>query len=216
MNVTVPLLVLMTPALSLAQPCTGEKYEGLVEKAVLLVTRNHPVLVAEREVYTEQSQQKNWDAYVTTGYSVTDTFESGEAGPNAALSVKVPLFDRSHKLKVSTARRLLVREVNAVRNDFLGDLEQVCSQAARVADIGVLRHFYRDRLKYRQQRVDEGLDEADVLWKEAEKVQLTENEWLGVRSKLSSMQLTTAREYGGTKWNRLQAILVEITNSNRP
>jgi hypothetical protein len=202
----------MAPALSLAQPCTGEKYEGLVEEAVLLVTRHHPVLVAEREVYTVQSQQKNWDAYVTTGYSVTNTFESGEAGPNAALRVKVPLFDRTHKLKVSTARRLLAREVNMVNREFLADLEQVCIQATRVAELDILRRFYGDRLKYRQQRVDEGIDEAESLWKEAEKVQLTENEWLGVRSKLSSMQLTMAREYGGTKWNQLRDLLAEISN----
>lgn len=216
MRVTVPLLALMAPALSLAQPCTGEKYEGLVEEAVSLVTKNHPVLIAEREVYTEQSQQKNWDAYMTTGYSVTDTFESGESGPNAALRVKVPLFDRTHKLKVSTARRTWAREVNTVNRDFLADLEQVCIQATRVAELDTLRSFYRDRLKYRQQRVDEGIDEAESLWKEAEKVQLTENEWLSVRTKLTAMQLTTAREHGGTKWNRLRAILVEITNSNRP
>ena len=212
MRVAVPLLALMAPALSLAQPCTGEKYEGLVEEAVSLVTRHHPVLVAEREVYTEQSQQRNWDAYVTTGYSVSDTFESGESGPNAALRVKVPLFDRSHKLKVSTAHRAFAREVNTVNRDFLADLDQVCVQAARVAELDILHRFYQDRLKYRQQRVDEGVDEAESLWKEAEKVQLTENEWMGVRSKLSSMQLITAREYGGTKWNRLRAILVEITN----
>ena len=148
MRVTVPLLVLMAPALSLAQPCTGEKYEGLVEEAVSLVTKNHPVLVAEREVYTEQSQQKNWNAYVTTGYSVTNTFESGEAGPNAALRVKVPLFDRTHKLKVSTARRLLAREVNSVNRGFLTELDQVCSQAYQVAELDILRRFYGDRLKY--------------------------------------------------------------------
>mgnify|MGYP001821287962 CR=1 FL=1 len=216
MRVTVLLLALLAPALSLAQPCSGEKYEGLVEKIVALVTRNHPVLVAEREVYTEQLQQKNWDAYVTTGYSVTNTFESGEAGPSAALRVKVPLFDRSHKLKVTTARRLLAREVNTVNRDFLTDLEQVCVQATRVAELDAMRNFYRDRLKYRQQRVEEGIDEAESLWKEAEKVQLTENEWLSVRSKLTAMQLTMAREYGGTNWNRLRAILVEITKSNRP
>ena len=212
MRVTVPLLALMAPALSLAQPCTGEKYEGLVEEAVSLVTKNHPVLVAEREVYTEQSQQKNWNVYVTTGYSVTNTFESGEAGPNAALRVNVPLFDRTHKLKVATARRLLAREVNSVNRDFLTELDKVCSQAYQVAELDILRRFYGDRLKYRQQRVDEGIDEANSLWKEAEKVQLTENKWLSVRSKLSSMQLTTAREYGGTKWNQLRDLLAEISN----
>ena len=99
-----------------------------------------------------------------------------------------------------------------MNREFLAELEQVCIQATRFAELDAMRSFYRDRLKYPQQRVDDRIDEAETLWKEAEKVQLTENEWLGIRSKLSSMQLTMAREYGGTKWNRLRDLLAEISN----
>ena len=73
-----------------AHPCAGEESDELVEQALALVMLNHPVLVAEHEVLNEQTRQKSWDATFTTGFSVTDTFESGEAGPNAAFRVNDP------------------------------------------------------------------------------------------------------------------------------
>ena len=204
--------LLLPPSLSTAQPCAGEDSDELVEQAIALVVGNHLVLMAEHEVFTEQARQKSWDAYVTAGFSVTDTFESGEAGPNAALRVKIPLFGRAYQLKVSRARTELNRAVTTITREFLSELENVCAQATKSQELDTMRHFYRDRLKYRQQRVDEGLDEADVLWKETEKVQLVEHEWNRESSKLAAMRLMIAREYGGSEWKQLRGLLAEISN----
>ena len=195
----------------MAQPCVGKESDELLEQAIALVIANHPVLVAKHEEFTEQARQKSWDAYVTTGFSVTDTFESGEAGPNAAFRVKIPLFDRAHQLNVSRARTELNRTVTTITKEFLTELEKVCAQAVQLQELDTMRHYYRDRLKYRQQRVDEGLDEADSLWQETEKVQLVEHDWHREHSKLITFQRSIATEYGGSEWKQLRALLAEIT-----
>ncbi|MGB5280129.1 MAG: hypothetical protein WBM38_10900 [Arenicellales bacterium] len=203
--------LLLPPSLSVAQPCVGVGSDELVEQAIALVVGNHLVLVAEHAEFKEQARQKSWDAYVTTGFSVTDTFESGEAGPNAAFRVKIPLFDRAYQLKVSRARTELNRAVTTITKGFLTELENVCAQAVQLQELDTMRHFYRDRMKYRQQRVDEGLDEADTLWKETEKVQLVEHDWHREHSKLITFQRSIATEYGGSEWKQLRALLAEIT-----
>lgn len=90
MKSAVLLLSILFTWPAMAQPCVGKESDELFEQAIALVIANHPVLVAKHEEFTEQSRQKSWDAYVTTGFSVTDTFESGEAGSNAAFRVKIP------------------------------------------------------------------------------------------------------------------------------
>lgn len=87
-----------------------------------------------------------------------------------------------------------------------------CAQATKSQELDTMRHFYRDRLKYRQQRVDKGLDEADSLWQETEKVQLAEHDWHGEHSKLITFQRSIATEYGGSEWKQLRVLLAEIAN----
>ena len=103
---------------------------------------------------------------VTLGYSVTDTFEAGAAGPNAALRVRIPLWDRSNELKSAQARAAWQRAEDATRTAFLADLQSLCEQAAEVRALDTRRAFYRDRHAHRQEQVDQGLTEADAPWTE--------------------------------------------------
>lgn len=75
-----------------------------LEEALALLAAANPIIAAERALYEEQTRQRPWETVVTLGYSVTDTFESGAAGPNAALRVRIPLWDRSNELKTAQAR----------------------------------------------------------------------------------------------------------------
>ncbi|MGE5154691.1 MAG: hypothetical protein ACM3ST_11825 [Bdellovibrio bacteriovorus] len=45
----------------------------------------------------EAERVPTWKASLTLGYSITDTFESGAAGPNAVVRVTIPLFDRTSR-----------------------------------------------------------------------------------------------------------------------
>ena len=203
---TLPLLALLLSGNALA--CTQMQIEAATE----LVLQANPVILAERDEFTEQARQRSWSTQLALGYSLTNTLESGEAGPNASLRVVIPLFDRAHELKRIKARSAFQRRQDSVLADFLGQLEKLCSQADQVRELETMRRFYRDRLQYRQEQVMEGLAEADSLWQETEKVQQVEHDYRRERGELAARQLAVARRFGGEQWKRLQALLVESSN----
>ena len=122
------------------------------------------MLTAERAIFDEQQRQKPWEASVALGYSVTDTFESGEAGPNAAFRVRIPLWDRSTRLKVSERKAAWLAKEDASRAALLADIQVLCEQAHQVRALDTLRKFARDRLTYRRQlRVSTGAGKASAI-----------------------------------------------------
>lgn len=168
-----------------------------LEEALALLAAANPMIAAERALYEEQTRQRPWETVVTLGYSVTDTFESGAAGPNAAIRVRIPLWDRSNELKTAQARAAWQRAEDAARTAFLADLQSLCELAGEVRALDTRRAFHRDRLAYRQEQVDQGLAEADALWAETEAAQRAEQEWQRATAKLAAQRLTLARRYGG-------------------
>ncbi len=176
-------------------------------EALALVVEANPVLGAERDQFAERARQKGWESYLSLGYSTNTSFESGEAGANAALRVRIPLFDRKQELALVEARTALSKSQDALLSGFLAEVRKLCDQGARVQEADTLRRFYRDRLKYRQERVDEGLEEAPVLWAESEQVQKSEHQWRREAQAWNAQGLTLARQYGGIEWRRLQVLL---------
>jgi hypothetical protein len=87
--------LLVTAALSMSSARADCPGADRLQEALTLVAAANPVLAAERGELEEQSRQPRWEASLSLGYSVTDTLESGAAGPNAALRVKIPLFGRA-------------------------------------------------------------------------------------------------------------------------
>lgn len=182
-----------------------------LEAALNLIAEAHSVLVAERGICEEQTRQHAWETVVTLGYSITDTFESGAAGPNAALWVRIPLWDRSTELESAQARAARRRAEDGVRVAFLTDVQALCEQAAQVRALDTLRAFHRDRLAYRQEQVDQGLAEAEVLWTEMEAAQRVEQAWWREAGRLQAQRLTLARRYSGEARSRLQVLLAAMT-----
>ena len=196
------VLTLSGGALACSQP--------QIESATALVLQSNPMLLAERYELAEQSRQRDWNAQLTLAYAVAQT-ESSDAMPNAAVQVVIPLFDRARELQVVKARSALQQRQDAVLNDFLKDIERLCAQADQVRAFDTMRGFYRDRLQYRQEQVNEGLAEAESLWQETEKVQQAEHDYRRGRGELAAMQLAIARRTGGEQWKHLQALLAAAT-----
>ena len=198
--------------LALCLPALAEcPAPALLDEALALVAEANPVLSAEREQFEEQAQQKSWEIYLSLGYATNTTFEAGEAGGSAAIRVRIPLFDRAHELKVAQARTAWRHAEDTLLQTLLTDLQKLCAQAAKVRELDTLRQFYLDRLKYRQERVAEGLDEAPVLWAESEQVQKAEQDWRREAQALAAQRLTLARQYAATEWKRLQVLLGGMT-----
>ncbi len=104
-RLSVPTLIIVTLALLIRDARAECPGAGRLQEALILVGDANPVLTTERDIYREQQRQRSWDASITIGYSITDTFESGAAGPNAALRVRIPLWDRSTELKTSERKQ---------------------------------------------------------------------------------------------------------------
>jgi hypothetical protein len=202
------LVVLLLLARPLAAECPGS---ARLEEALTLVALAHPVLLAEGAADREAERAPNWKASLSLGYSITDTFESGEAGPNAALRVTIPLFDRTSRQRAAERHAAAVARQDATTAAFLADVQTLCELAGQVKALDTLRAFTRDRLRYRQERVDQGLDPADTLWREAEAMQKGEHDWSAASARLGAVRLTLARRHGGAEWERLLTLLSAMT-----
>lgn len=200
------LLLPLTSPLWAACPGTAR-----LEEALILVSQTNPVLLAERATLAEQGRQKPWDASLTVGYSVTDTLELGDAGPNAALRVKIPLWDRSSQLQAAKDHAAAVAKEDGARAALLADVQSLCEQAHQVRALEAAHQFTRDRLTYRQERVNQGIDPGDALWGDASAFQVAKHQAEQETAKLDTRRLTLARHYGGAEWERLRALLEAMT-----
>ena len=180
-----------------------------LDEALVLVRAHHPALAASRAVLAEQSRQHDWSARVTLAYTQKGTEFGGASGPNAGAQLAIPLFDRKHELEVSKAEADFAVVDQQIAAAFLTDAMKLAVQGGAAQRCAAKRDLLRDRLTYRKKRVEEGLDEADALWREAEAVQAAEHEHDVVVEALEHETERLAREYGGTEWKRLQDLLAE-------
>lgn len=209
-GLVLPAVALLALALAAAPAARACGDADQLEEAVRLVLSAHPVLAAGREEQAAQAHQHGWSADLVLGYAQKTT-DLDAAGANAALRLRIPLFDRRQELEAARARTAWRREERAATEAFLADLERLCTRAGELHELETLRRFHRDRLAYRRQQVAEGLAEAASLWTDAERVQEAEQRAQRTRTELETARLATARRHGGNEWSRLQALLAAIT-----
>jgi hypothetical protein len=202
------LCLLALPSLALGD-CPGS---ARLEEALRVVSLANPVLRAADRAHTQAQRQRDWKAVLNLGYDTNTTFETGEAGARAAVRVEIPLWDRGSDLAKAEAAVALASQQDSTRVSLLADIQSLCELASQVDALNILRELTRDRLAYRQERVDQGLESADALWREAEAMQRAEHDWRRESGKLKAMHLTLARRYGGNEWQRLQALLIAMTH----
>lgn len=202
------LLSVLT-ATTAAADCPGS---GRLQEALRIVSIANPVLRAANRANAEAQRQHDWKAVVNLGYDTNTTFETGQAGARAAIRVEIPLWDRRTDLEKAKADVALVTQQDSTRKALLADIQSLCELASQVEALDTLRQLTRDRLEYRQERVDQGLESAESLWREAEAMQRAEHDWQRESGKLEALLLTLARRYGGDQWERLQSLLSAMTH----
>lgn len=185
-----------------------------LDEALTLVRECHPVLVAERTQLAEYARQHDWAAKVSVGWTQRGTDFGGEAGSNAGVNLSIPLFDRKRQLDRAKAQAVYADKRASIEAGFLGEVKALGKQADESNAQIQLRDLYRDRLAYRKQQVDEGLQDADALWSEAETVQKAEQALTKSDAELQLGLEMVAREYGGDEWKRLQALLAAHVKPN--
>jgi len=180
--------------------------------AIALVLQSHPVLVAQEVSIAETARQRNWSCSASLGWTERGTEYGGAAGPNAGITVRIPLFDRTPELKLAQAQTDAARQRDTVLTAFLADVRMLKEQAGKVAEADDLRRLHRDRAEYWKQAVKQGRVEQDKLWPEAEQWRRAEHAWRQARANLETAREATARRFGGEQWTRLLDLLVAITS----
>ena len=180
-----------------------------LDEAMRVVLTSNPVLVSEQAQFEEQARQRDWSTELSLSWTEQGTEYGGKGGPNAGIRVRIPLFDRSHDLKVAQARTALQQQRDTVLRQFLADVQELNAKAADMRELDTMRRFYRDRLEYRKKQVADGLAEPDTLWIDAEKMQQADNEYRRARTEAAAMRERMARQYGGKRWKTLLGLLVE-------
>ena len=185
-----------------------------LDEALGLVREYHPVLNASRAQLDEQARQRDWAARVSLGWTQRGTEFGGEGGANAGVNLTIPLFDRKHELERARARAAFAEKRAGIEAAFLRDVRALGKSAGEAQAQTRMRDLYRDRLAYRKQQVEEGLQDADALWVEAEALQRAEQAVARSEGELAAELETVAREYGGSEWKRLQALLAAHVKPN--
>jgi Outer membrane efflux protein len=183
-----------------------------LDEAIALVLKSNPVLAAQEASVAETSRQRSWSSAATLGWTERGTDYGGAAGPNAGISVRIPLFDRAPELKLAQAQTEAARQRDAVLAAFLADVRMLKELAGKVTEADDLRRLHRDRAAYWKQAAKEGRAEQDKLWPEAEAWKRAEHAHRQLRANLDTAIETTARRFGGEEWMRLRDLLVAITS----
>lgn len=183
-----------------------------LDDAITLAMNAHPVLATQELSVAETARQRSWSSAATVGWTERGTEYGGAAGPNAGISVRIPLFDRTNELKLTQAQAQAAQTRDAVLTTFLADVRMLKELAGKVAETDDLRRLHRDRADYWKQAVKQGRAEQDRLWPEAEQWRRAEHAYLQARVSLETARETTARRFGGDQWTRLRDLLAEIAN----
>lgn len=170
------------------------------------------MLAAHEASVVETARQRRWTSGATLGWTERGTEYGGAAGINAGVIIRIPLFDRSHELKLAQAHVEAARSRDAVLTAFLADVRALRELAGKIAEADDLRKLHRDRAEYWKQAVKQGRAEQDKLWPEAEQWRRAEHAYRQACANIEIAYDTTARRFGGEEWSRLRDSLVEITN----
>ena len=181
---------------------------GPLEDALDLVLSKSAAVSAKQHESEAISQQSTWSSEVRLAYHLQNTQETA-SGIDAGVTVKIPLFDRSKKIKAARARYQLAETRQTLRNAVVVAAAQLVELAVKQADASEAAEFQRDKLEYYKRAVDEGREEAEVLWQVAKSVRDAQQKMLAAVQTFDTELEKIARTYGGETWIRLQDLLAE-------
>ena len=181
---------------------------GPLEDALELVLSKSAAVRARQHESEAISQQSSWSSEVRLAYHLKQTQENA-SGIDAGITVKIPLFDRSKQIEAAKARYQLAETRQTLQNALLADASRLVELAVKQADAIEAADFQRDKLEYYKQAVDEGREEAKVLWQVAKSVRDAQQKMLAAVQAFDTELEKMARTYGGEAWTRLQDLLAE-------
>lgn len=197
------ILISAALAAALACPAAAEP----LDEALALVMSRHPELSARYREFRASQCTSAWSANLDL--SLDESLHG-----SAQLSLSIPLVGKSHELETARARRELESARSAVRQSFLSSVSALRGLALQVKSARERRDFWKDQTEYYRHAVEEGLEDPDLLWSQADRLQQAEHAFQQAKLDFKATLEKTAREYGGPRWTNLQDLLAEIARSS--
>ena len=179
---------------------------GPLEEALALVLSKSAAVRARQHETEVISQQSTWSSEVRLAYHLKQTQENA-SGIDAGITVKIPLFDRSKEIAAAKARYQLAETRQTLQSALVAVAAQLVELAVKQADAIEVAEFQRDKLEYYKQAVDEGREEAEVLWQVAKSVRDAQQASVAAVQTFDTELEKMARTYGGKEWMTLQDLL---------
>ena len=186
-----------------------------LDEAIALVVRVSPE-IRQRQIEADAvSGQTDWTSRVRFGYAQKGTQTEAD-GMNASLQFEIPLFSRKRAIDAAKVRSQLAQTRAATVTDFLAEVRSLVSLDGEELSTQELSELAADRLLYFRQSVEQGIDDADVLWPQAEAAKKAEQASTIAQADYRTALETTARRFGAEQWKQLQDLLAEHVKQSRP
>jgi len=186
-----------------------------LDDAIALVVRVSPE-IRQRQIEAEAvSGQTDWTSKVRFGYAQKGTQTEAD-GMNASFQFEIPLFSRKREIDAAKVRSQLAQTRAATVTAFLIEVRGLVSLHGEVLSTQELSELAGDRLLYFRQSVEQGINDADLLWPQAEAAKKAEQASTIAQAENRRAPETTARRFGAEQWKQSQDLLAEHVKQSRP
>jgi hypothetical protein len=185
-----------------------------LDDAIALVLAESPQIAQAETALNTIDEQHDWSAVVNVGYQAREfltggsgTLEGGQAGPNAGITVRIPLFDTKRQVEAMKAQAAIAVTRDQVLREFVqaaAELRALADQQAAVAEMAALQV---DKLRYFDEQEKAAQIEAAALWPHTEGAKTAEHAARRAALAFDVALETTARKYGGDRWKKLRGLL---------
>lgn len=122
------------------------------------------------------------------------------------IQVTIPLASPKEQREFAEKHAQEMAKLDEVRNRVLQDLAQLRQHEANLVAAEAQREFFSKKSEWLQGRVNQGYDEAEVLWDNSQKLNAFSAETMKLRLLIDSQHQQLAH-YAGEQWKGLLAYL---------
>lgn len=186
-----------------------------LDRAIQLAMAESRKLAAMREESTLAAKETDWSVDVRFGAARAQTLKRA-AGVDASITVAIPIWDQTAEREAAKSRARVAKARQALRAEVVEAAQQLVSLAVERAQAREMAALARDRLKYKEKRVAEGLAEAPSMWPRAKAAKRAEHKARAKAAQYRAKLETVARTFGGERWQTMRDWLAEHAKRNTP
>ena len=188
------LALVLAPAAAVADP---------LEDAQVLVLSASPLVAVRAEEVQAVDRAEPWEVKAQIVHVNGKNTEISTAERDRLKEVA------QAKVRLETARRDVVK-------DFLAEVQALGERRSKALLAAEMIPFYQDQLAYHKKLEQAGEIDAPVLWEFAKQAQEAKHGARQAEVEYQTALDRTARQYGGSQWQKLKALLDAYAKQTKP